>query len=130
MASMGQKQTRYIAAGCIVLDEASATVRGEPSSLAYLNRWRDFSTSDDGEAAGSSAGSLPIEVEQFLLCKQPLLSYKPLLLGRWIRLSFSVSVHRPIQGIVVSTQFGTIFSPFCTSLLYLGSSGAFSPPRT
>ncbi|KAK4447581.1 DNA repair protein rad8 [Podospora aff. communis PSN243] len=101
MASAGWRNSRHIAAGCIVVDEANSNTPHALWSLPPLNTWRFFrAASAEDEDVDESNDLLPLEVEQSLLSSKLLSRFKPLLRNRWIRLSFSVSTEHPSRGFV------------------------------
>ncbi|KAK3938067.1 DNA repair protein rad8, partial [Diplogelasinospora grovesii] len=109
---------KFIAAGCLILDEAESNIPHELWSLPGLKQWRSFDTSvadsrtpHGGEGAHRSArfgndgdgkplSVLPPEVEELLLSSKPLSQFAGLLMKGWMRMSFSVSLDAPTQGIV------------------------------
>ncbi|KAK0655645.1 P-loop containing nucleoside triphosphate hydrolase protein [Cercophora newfieldiana] len=101
MVFLGQ-DTKYIAAGCIVVDEASSNVPHPLWTLPGLKQqWHSFrAVADESEGNGDSNHLLPLDVEQHLISKKPLSQYKPLLRSRWIQFIFRLSANNPTQGIV------------------------------
>jgi hypothetical protein len=101
MASAGWIDSKHIAAGCLVLDEACSNVPHALWSLPRLNTWCSFrAASGENDAVEESNDLLPLEVEQYLLSSKLLSRFKPLLRNRWIHLSFSVGTEHPSHGFI------------------------------
>ncbi|KAK0632464.1 helicase-like protein [Immersiella caudata] len=83
------------------MDEISSNVPRSLWSLLPLNQWHVFrATAGENEAADELNNLLPLEVERYLLSSKLLSRYKPLLVSRWIRLSFSVSTDNSSHGFI------------------------------
>ncbi|KAK3362536.1 P-loop containing nucleoside triphosphate hydrolase protein [Lasiosphaeria hispida] len=98
---------KYIAAGCLIVDEAHSNGNGNGTgtgtgnvphdawSLPGINQWRFFSTGSTLHSGDLSPG-----LQKLLLSSKSLSPYVGLLSSRWVRLSFSASHNKPTQGIV------------------------------